>query len=229
MTAIDPGELFEETLAIEREDGATIPALRITPAFETAERMRGAGVVIVAGEFGLADEHERFARPLARMGFFTVSIDLVRGMRGDAAAAHARAQALDHAVAIGDVEAALLCVKELARGKLGVIAFDVAAQITLEAAAVLPHIDALVVAGGPPPGDVPLQRVRASILVHETPGSELRRMALVERMQRSRAVLLGFDYDASESFFVRPQGEDEEFDAGVAWDRTRDFLVQTLT
>jgi hypothetical protein len=48
-------------------------------------------------------------------------------------------------------------------------------------------------------------------------------------MKRGKATLLGFDYDASESFFIRPQGEDEEFQARVAFDRTRDFLVQTLT
>ena len=208
--------------------------VHITPAFETAESMGGAGVVLVAGEWGLTEDVlERIARPLARLGFFVVATDLVRGMRtDDAAVARDRAAALDHDIAIGDIEDALLNVKELARGKLGVIGFDVAAQIVVEAATVLPHIDAVVHAGGPPPGDVRMERVRAAILVHTTRHGEMTEaayLAMHERMKRSKATLLHFDYDAAESFFVRPQGEDEEFQARVAFDRTRDFLVQTLT
>lgn len=231
MTDID---LLEQRVDLVREDGVTLPGVHITPAFETAQAMGGAGVVIVAGEWGLTDDLlERVARPLARLGFFVVATDLVRGMRSDdAATARDRAVALDHEIAIADVEAALLNVKELARGKLGVIGFDVAAQIVVEAATVLPHMDAVVHAGGPPPGDVRLERVRAAILVHTTRHGEMTEAAYLvmhARMQRSKAVLIHHDYDAAESFFVRPQGEDEEFQARVAFDRTRDFLVQTLT
>ena len=222
-------DLFEERLAMAREDGVEIPGIRITPEFETAQRMNGAGVVLVAGEWGLGDEHERIAKPLARLGFFTVSMDLVRGVRATSGIDAAPRAALDHAIAIGDIEAGLLCVKELARGKLGVIGLDVAAQIAVEAATQLPHIDAVVHAGGPPPGGM-LSRVRAAILVHK--GGEMNEaayLAMYERMKRSKAVLLGYDYDASESFFVRPQGADEESQARIAFDRIRDFLVQTLT
>jgi dienelactone hydrolase len=228
-------ELLEQRVEIVREDGVTFPGRHIVPGFETAERMHGAGVVVVAGEWGLTEaDYERFARPLAQLGFFVVSTDLVRGMPAPSAEAAAqRARALDHDIAIADIEAALLNVKELARGKLAVIGLDVAAQIALEAACVLPHIDAVVHAGGPPPSpDAKLARIRASVLCHKTPGGEMNDTAYVtmyQRMNRGHATLLGFDYDASESFFIRPQGEDEEFHARVAFDRTRDFLVQTLT
>ena len=231
MTDID---LLEQRVDLVREDGVTLPGVHITPAFETAEGMGGAGVVIVAGEWGLTEDIlERVVRPLARLGFFVVATDLVRGMRtDDAAVARDRALALDHEIAIGDIQAALLTVKELARGKLSVLGVDIAAQIAVEAATVLPHIDAVVHAGGPPPGAARMDRVRAAILVHTSRHGEMTEaayLAMHERMQRSKAVLLHHDYDAAESFFVRPQGEDEEFQARVAFDRTRDFLVQTLT
>jgi dienelactone hydrolase len=231
----DDVELFEERLELVREDGVTLPGTRLTPSFESAEGMNGAGVVVVAGEWGLEPaDYERFAKPLARLGFFVVATDLVRGMRAEsAAAAQQRAAGLDHAIAIDDIEAALLCVKELARGRLGVIGLDVAAQVAIEAATVLPHIDAVVHIGGPPPRETArLQRLRAAILVHKAAHGEMNDaayMAMYERMRRSKADLLGHDYDASESFFVRPQGEDEEMQARIAFDRTRDFLVATLT
>jgi dienelactone hydrolase len=228
-------ELLEQRIEIVREDGVAIPGRHIVPGFETAERMHGAGVVVAAGEWGLTTaDYDRFAVPLAQHGFFVVAIDLVRGTPAESAEAAAqRARALDHDIAIGDIEAALLNVKELARGKLGVIGLDVAAQVAIEAACVLPHIDAVVHVGGPlPRAEARLDRIRATILCHKTPGGDMNDaayMAMHERMQRGKATLLGFDYDASESFFIRPQGEDEEFQARVAFDRTRDFLVQTLT
>ena len=228
-------ELLEQRVEIVREDGVAIPGWHIVPGFETAQRMHGAGVVVVAGEWGLTPaDYERFAKPLAQIGFFVVATDLVRGTPAESAEAAAqRARALDHEIAIGDIEAALLNVKELARGKLGVIGLDAAAQIAIEGACVLPHIDAVVHVGGPVPrADAKLARMRAAILCHKTANGEMNDaayMAMYERMKRSKATLLGFDYDASESFFIRPQGEDEEFQARVALDRTRDFLVQTLT
>ncbi|HLL21555.1 MAG TPA: dienelactone hydrolase family protein, partial [Kofleriaceae bacterium] len=154
-------ELLEERVELVREDGVTLPGWHITPGLVTAERMHGAGVVVVAGEWGLSEDvYARVARPLAQLGFVVVAMDLVRGQHtDDAAVAHARAAALDHVVAITDIQAGLLAVKELARGKLGVIGLDIAAQIALEAATVLPHVDAVVHAGGPVPGpSVPMAR-----------------------------------------------------------------------
>ena len=228
-------ELLEQRIELVREDGVALPGLHLTPSFEAATGMNGAGIVVVAGEWGLTDDLvARVARPLATLGFVVVAMDLVRGLRAaSAAVAQQRAAALDHDIAIGDVEAGLLTVKELARGKLGVIGFDVAAQVVLEAATALPHIDAAVHVGGPvPASSAKLQRVRAAVLVHKTTHGEMTDaayLAMYERMRRSHATLLGFDYDASESFFVRPQGDDEEAQARLAFDRTRDFFMQTLT
>lgn len=227
-------DLFEEQLELEREDGATLPGLRVTPDFEPAERCNGAGVLVVGGEWGLsAEDHARFVRPLAERGYFVVSLDLVRGRHAAIDDDALRAAGIDHAAAIDDIEAGLLCLKELARGKLGVIGLDVAGAIAIEAASVLPHIDAVVHAGGPPPrAEARLARVRASILIHRTvagPLDEAAYMAIYARLKRSKAPLLGYEYACGPDFFIRPRDEAEREEAVIAWDRTRDFLTTTLT
>jgi len=228
-------DLFEEQLELEREDGVTLPGLRVTPDFEAATSCKGAGVLVVGGEWGLsAEDHARFVTPLAEFGYFVVALDLVRGRRTEAGdEAQQRAAGLDHAIAIDDIQAGILCLKELARGKIGVIGLDVAGAIAIEAATMLPHIDAVVHAGGPPPRpQARLSRLRAAILIHRTVDGPLNEAAYLDvyaRMRRSKADLLGYEYAARPDFFIRPRDEAEREEAVIAWDRTRDFLTTTLT
>lgn len=225
-------DLFEEHLELVREDGATLPGLRITPDFEAAESCNGAGVLVVGGEWGLsAEDHARFVRPLGEAGYFVVSLDVVRG-REPIDPEH-RWRGEDHARAIDDIEAGLLCLRELARGKLAVIGLDVAGAIAIEAATVLPQIDAVVHAGGPPPrAEARLARLRAPLLIHRTaagPLDEAAYLAIYERMKRSKVPLVGYEYAGGPDFFIRPRDEAEREEAVIAWDRTRDFLTTTLT
>ena len=114
------------------------------------------------------------------------------------------------------------------------MAFDLAARIAFEAATELPHIDALIHASGPPPGDhARLARIRAFIQLHWSTKSAVLNQEdhddLVKRIEPGRARLIGYKYDCSDGFYARPSGEVEASNARIAWDRTRDFLFQTLT
>jgi dienelactone hydrolase len=192
-------------------------------------------VLVVAGEWGLGpDVHERVVMPLAEHGFFVVATDLMHGHRASSAAeASVRAEGIDPAGALDDISAGLLTLKELASGKIGVIGLDRAATIALEAATVLPQIDAVVHVGGAPPASTArMSRMRAAVLVTRTDQGAMTKAAyaeLIERMKRSKAPLLGHDYPASEGFFLRPRDEEERHQATIASDRIRDFLTFNLT
>ncbi len=228
--------IFEETAQLRREDGVLIPGITIMPDSDVAVKCNGASVVVLAGEWGLTEDFKaRFARPLAELGFFVVATDLVAGATpATAADAQAQGARIVHDRAVGDLEAAILAAKAMIIGKVGVIAFDVAARIAFEAATMLPQIDALVHASGPPPGDrAPLARVRATIQVHQALNGTLITEPifddLAKRMKPGRADLLVYDYKCKDNFYARPDGEDEASEARIAWDRTKDFLFQALT
>ena len=207
-------ELFVEQVELLRDDGVHLRATRITPDFDDAERCHGAGVVVVTGEHGLDDEIlERMVRPLAIAGYFVVALPLFG----------------EPADQLEDLHAAVLCVKELARGRIGVLGLGAAAPVALAAAAVLPHLDAVVhVGGGMPDPTARLSRVRAAILVHHaTLGTRLDDEALTElqrRLARARAPLTIRRHDASDRLF-----DGVSHEARVAWDQTRDFLALNLT
>ena len=94
--------LYEERKRLEQEDGEPLHTLRLMPDGEVATRCHGAGVLVVAGEWGVTKSVEdTLVRPLAEMGYFVVAIDLVRGEKpaSDEEAA-ARRAAVDPEVAI---------------------------------------------------------------------------------------------------------------------------------
>ncbi|MBA3540675.1 MAG: dienelactone hydrolase family protein, partial [Deltaproteobacteria bacterium] len=126
--------MLEAAIEIEREDGVRLPGVQIDPDAATAAQCNGAGVLVVAGEWGLTPEdHARFVRPLAEFGYYVIATDLVRGRRtGSSEDARARAAGLDHAIAIDDLAAGILSLRQLARGRLGVLGLDLAATIALE-------------------------------------------------------------------------------------------------
>lgn len=227
--------VYEETVGLAREDGVTVPAIRFTPDGDAAERCNGAGVLVVAGEWGLQPEvRERIALPLAEFGYVVVATDLMHGhLATSAEQAQVRAEGIDAASAIEDIAAGLLNLKEMAGGKLGVIALDRAATVALEAATTLPQIDAVVALGGGLPGaDVKLSRLRAAVLVTRTLSGAMTKTAyevLIGRMKRSKAQLSGHDYASGERFVVAPASDDERHEATMALDRIRDFLTFNLT
>lgn len=228
-------ELFVERSRLEQEDGEPLHTVRITPDFDTAMHCNGAGVVVVAGEWGLtASDEERFLTPLAELGYFVVGIDLVRGEKArNAEEARAKSAAIDPEIALNDIAAALLYLREMATGKLGVIGLDMGGAIAIEAATVLPQIDAVVHAGGPGPRKgTKLSRTRSSIVIHrgtrDSPLTDEQCADMLERVRPSKAMLITYKYDAPASFLIRPLDEEERNHATNAWDRTRDFLQQQL-
>lgn len=207
-------ELFVERVELVRDDGVRLLAVRLTPDFDAAEGCHGAGLVVVADEELATDAvFARVVRPLADAGYFVVALPL----SGD----------LDDTIV--DLQAALLAVKELARGKLGVIGLGGAATVALAAAAVLPQLDAVVHAGGAvPPASARLGRARAAVLVHQATGGALLRdedvAALTARLAPSKAPLLIRRHDAADGFFL-----DDTLEGRLAREQTRQFLDHQLT
>ncbi|MDX2090083.1 MAG: dienelactone hydrolase family protein [Kofleriaceae bacterium] len=227
--------LFEARIELIREDGVKVPALRMTPEFEAAAKLNGAGVVVVGGERGLGDEeYARILTPLCDHGYFVVALDLVRGgaVTSDEEA-EKLAAALDHSIAIDDLVAGILTCKQVAAGKIGVIGIGAAAAVALEGATQLPHIDCVVHVDGPPPAkSARLARLRASLLIHRASEGRLLSKAdcddIAARAERSRAPIVTYDYPTRDGFFAHPRNDDEAFHSRVAWDRTRDFLSTAL-
>jgi dienelactone hydrolase len=211
--------IFDERKRLEQEDGEPLHVVRMTPDFAAAQQMKLAGVVVVAGERGLTgDDEARFVRPLAELGFFVVGVDLVK-----------ERASLTRAIALHDLAAALLYLREMAGGKLGVLAYEAGAAIAIEAATTLPQIDAVVAAACGPLPKLPLSRTRSSIQLHRGSDSTIDVAELHRAIQPARQNLFPFDYPVPDRFFAHPLDEDERFHATVAMDRARDFLVQTLT
>ncbi|HVV88705.1 MAG TPA: dienelactone hydrolase family protein [Kofleriaceae bacterium] len=208
------GKVFEETIEVAREDGVHLRARRFTPDWAEAEQGRGAGVVVIGDSASATDAMlDGVVRPLASAGYFVVALPLLdEGER-----------------AIEDLEAGVLSVKELAGGRIGVLGLGAAGAVALAAAATLPQLDAVVVAGGPPPGAaVRLARLRASILLHRVAhGGAWTDDAvadLLARVKRSKAPVVVRTHDAADGFFGGDSSE-----ARIAMDQTRDFLAASLT
>jgi hypothetical protein len=209
---------YEEPADIIREDGVNLPGVWINPDGEAAQRCKSAGVIVVGGEHGLrATDRERFVTPLGELGYFVVAFGVVGG------------------VDIDDLVAGILACKQLtAHGRLGVIGIGSAGAIAIEAATMVPHIDAVVAVDAPPPSpSARLSRLRAAINVHRAEAGTLFTAAnfedLERRARRSKAQLLCNSYPARDGFFTTPRDPEEEMHARIAWDKTRDFLSYALT
>ena len=225
----------EEALELIREDDVRVPARRYMPEIESSQTRDGAGVVVLAGERGLTqDVLDRLVEPLVKLGFFVLALDVVGGHATDSDDdARERVAAVDHAGAIDELALGLIKLREMAYGKLGVVGVDVGAAIAIEAATVLPRIDVVVHAGGPPPArTAKLVRMRAPLQVHRTDDGPL--TAADAELIRAAALagnneLQVFDYPARHGFLTRPRDAEEEHHATVAWERIRDFVTGLLS
>lgn len=228
---------FGSRVLLVREDGEPRESVSYVPDVEAGRDRRGAGVVVLGGEWGLPPElATRFGGGLADEGFFVVTTDIVRGkVAASAVEARRRAGELDHEQAIEDLVAALLELKRGASGKLGVLAFDLAATIAVEAACVLPQLDAVVHVGGPPPGHhARLARLRASVLFQRGEASTQLFATDVEdvvaRAERAKVSVGAQTYPGcGDGFFTRPATDEERHHATIAWDRTRAYFASALS
>jgi dienelactone hydrolase len=207
--------LFEEDVLPEREDGVHLRARRITPDSDDGARCRGAGVVVLTADASdTAAAMARIARPLGQAGYFVVALELAR--------------ADDAAAAIEDLGAAVRTLKELARGRIGVVAVGAAAAVAVAAAGELPQLDAIVHAGGPLPAPARLARARAAFLVHRAgrgaANADADVQALIDRLRPAHARLTVRVHDADDGFVLR-----DAIEARIAWDQTRAFLDLELT
>ena len=228
---------LEEEVQLEREDGVKLPGLRVTPDMDAAASCNGAGIVVLAGERGLEPTvHDKLVAPLSDLGYFVIATDIVRGRLAESDdAARARAAGLDHAIAIDDLEAAILKLKQVASGKIAVVGTGLAGAIAIEAATMLPQIDAVVAIDAPPPASsARLARVRAPIAVVRPEDSTLfpakASRDLYDRTRRAKANVLPIESaTAQDGFFLHPRDDSEASEARIAWDQVRDFLAGALT
>ncbi|MDQ3334341.1 MAG: dienelactone hydrolase family protein [Myxococcota bacterium] len=224
----------EEQLELVREDGVRVPARRYMPEIDASQTRDGAGVVVLAGERGLTEDVlSRLVAPIVNLGFFALAFDVVGGRATDSDDdARERAAFVDHAGAIDELALALTKLREMAYGKLAVVGVDAGAAIAIEAATVLPRIDAVVHAGGPPPASTAkLVRMRAPLQIHRTDDGPLTAddaSAIEAAVAAANNELQLFDYPARHGFLTRPRDAEEEHHAIVAWERIRDFLTGLL-
>jgi dienelactone hydrolase len=225
----------EEQLELVRDDGVRVPARRYMPEIEASQTRDGGGVVVLAGERGLTDDVlSRLVEPIVKLGFFVLAFDVVGGHATNSDDdARERVSAIDHAGAIDELALALLKLREMAYGKLGVVGIDAGAAIAVEAAAVLPRIDVVIHAGGPAPAPgTKLVRMRAPLQIHRTDDGPFT-AGDVEMVQAAVAAanneLQIFDYPAHHGFLTRPRDSEEQHHATVAWERIRDFVTGLLS
>ena len=141
-------------------------------------------------------------------------------------------KAVETVASTDDIAEAILDVKQMAYGGIGAIAIGPLATLLLEAATVLPQLDAIVLIGGKLPAARPhYARMRAQVQIHTVEGSFTAEDIDRLREESSRGQVQVFDWTyetANERFFVAPANEQEASDAETAWDRVRDFLTNAL-
>jgi len=185
--------------------GGKLAVTRITPAMDVAEQCNGAGVVVAGGT--------AFVEALVAFGYVVVVAPTL--------------------TTVDELAEALLYLREMARGKLGAIGIDRAAPAVVEAATVLPQLDAVVhVAGVLPPATAKLARIRAQLaIVRAARGklvSDVARADLLRFAKPSRALVQVWSHPTSnDRFAIEPAGAEVD-EATIAWDRIRDFLSGAL-
>jgi dienelactone hydrolase len=227
-------EFYEQQINLVRGDGVTVPARRFIADGELAEKRNGAGIVVVAGERGLGNEViERFVKPFVELGYHVLATDVVNGHTTESdSVAQERAKALDADGAVEEIAAALLSLREVASGKLGLIGLDAAASVAVRAATRLPQIDAVVHAGGAFPLEAQLTRMRAHVQLHRPrEGGAIDNAtcdAAREGLRRAGAQFFTYEYDVADGFALRPRNAEETEQAGIVWTRARDFFNWAL-
>lgn len=215
MTAGAGTAVLAQPLELVRDDGVVLPALQLVPDFDAAERCAGAGVVVVTGGPPRAALEEALVRPLAEHGFFVVALAL-GGER-------------DHAE--DALAAALIGLRQLARGRLGVIAVDGAGDVALAAAACLPTLDAVVHAGGPLPAAGPrLRRARAAVLFLRPEDEASDALApLLAALAPAHVPVLVRRHPGTSGVFDADVDAAGRAHAPIAWAQLRDFFTTALT
>jgi dienelactone hydrolase len=166
--------------------------------------------VLVLGS-GLAD---RFAIRLEDLGYVVHAVEVV--------------------TSIDDIAAAILELKQRTPGGIGALAIGPAATLLLEAATVLPQLDAIVLFDVRLPAARPhYARMRVQVQLHRAEHGDAMTAADAERLQdeASPGHVQIFDWayeTGNDRFAVEPRGDDEASDAEIAWDRSRDLLATAL-
>jgi dienelactone hydrolase len=142
--------------------------------------------------------------------------------------------AVEVVTSIDDIAAAILELKQRTPGGIGALAIGPAAALLLEAATVLPQLDAIALFDARLPAARPhYARMRVQVQIHRAEHGDAMTAADVERLQdeASPGHVQIFDWayaTANDRFVVDPRGDDEVTDAEIAWDRTRDLLATAL-
>lgn len=190
-------------------------------------------VVIIQEWWGVNDHIRSLLDRLAGDGFLALAPDLYHGkVTRDAGEAGALMQALDHALALEEIEAAgqHLLRHERAGGRVGVMGFCMGGMLTFRAAESISDFScAVAFYGAPPPDQYNVSKVRAPILAHFATRDAWAKPEVAEQIQKNLTARGGTMtlhlYDADHAFVndTRPEVHSPE-NAALAWDRTLKFL-----
>ena len=141
---------------------------------------------------------------------------------------------LDAAVSTDTIATALQGLRGLVAEGIGAIAVGASATALLEAATVLPQLDAIALFSAKLPiGRVHYARMRVQIQMHRAEHGKMSSARDVEQLRRDAALgkvsILDWDYPTTnDRFIVEPRGPHDEAHAVIAIDRVRDFLTVAL-
>ncbi len=133
----------------------------------------------------------------------------------------------DIAAAIGDLERA-------GHGHIAAVAIGAAATLLLESSSVLAKLYAAVLfAASPPASPVPYEQLHMHLGIHRAErGAAMSAAQLAELEQGANAdnvLVFAWAYATDNDRFVIAPEDDAEVDlATIAWDRTRDFLINAV-
>ena len=191
-----------------------------------------AAVLVVHGQSGLDDRIKGHADLLADAGHLVVALDLYGEAAADAGAA-ARWAAVDPAAAAGRIQAGLQALRTPEDRKLGLLGWEAAGPLVLEAALSAPDLDAVVVQGvALDANPAALATLQAPILgLHGTQDPEMS----AERLDALEAALGAAGKDAviqrfdAKGAFTDPESPDHVAEqADAAWAVTLAFLQARL-
>lgn len=191
-----------------------------------------AAVLVVHGQSGLDDRVKRYADLLADAGHLVVALDLYGESAADAGAA-ARWAAVDPAAAAARIQAGLQALRTPEDRKLGLLGWEAAGPLVLDAALAAPDLDAVVVQGvALDANPAALATLQAPILgLHGTQDPEMS----AERLDALEAALAAAGKDAviqrfdAKGAFTDPESPDHvAAQADAAWAATLAFLQARL-
>ena len=205
-------------------------AYRTGPAEVTGQTP---AVLVVHGQSGLDERIKRHADELADGGHLVLAVDLYGEAPADAGA-ETRWAAVDPAVAAGRIQTALQSLRTPEDRKIGLLGWEAAGALALDAALAAPDLDAVVVEGVTLDANpAALATLQAPLLALQgTQGPDMgpeRLDALDAALAAAGKDVVIKRFDANAAFTDPASAGHAPQQSAAAWKETKDFLQARLS